>query len=181
MDRGRLFAAVLLGLVAGGAGAQEVGAPVPRARPDWLSALHARHAAAKPAPAPAPQPLRMLADDELRSASAMGPSAQLYYLTMAGNAKNNNDTKWHALDKLLVPGWGLIGANVSAKDVLYGPGGATPTLNRDGSVNLAIPAWVGELNVQNLHVGQSEGANFGDLQFKGVDMGRTSVIVSPAK
>lgn len=81
----------------------------------------------------------------------------------------------------LFPLLGVLNADVTARDVVYGPNGSAPRMNADGSINLALPASIGELDLQNIRTGVNDSANYGAVQIRGIDLSRTVITVAPTR
>lgn len=79
------------------------------------------------------------------------------------------------------PLFGLLNADVSARDISYAPGAGVPTVAPDGSYNLTLPLTVGEINLQNIRTGASDSNSFGSIQIRNLDLGRTVITVTPTK
>ncbi len=54
-------------------------------------------------------------------------------------------------------------------------------MNADGSINLALPATIGELDLQNIRTGVNDNSNYGSVQIKGIDLSRTVISVTPTR
>ena len=74
---------------------------------------------------------------------------------------------------------GMLSADVTLKDVRYGAGGGAAVWQRDGSVTLGLPSWIGEVDVRNVRANAGDGNSFGSLRINALDMGRTTVNVAP--
>jgi len=128
--------------------------------------------------------LRVLGDEELRGVSAKGYATtgfrQIRPLPIYSGQPGQPDMGGlRDLEALLNPVLGGLNADIQVKDVLYAPGGALPQANRDGSVNLMLPQSVGEIDFQNIHAGSAEGGNFGSVRINSIDMGHSTITVSP--
>src|SRR5471030_2442513 len=147
--------------------------------------------AAETGAAPTTTPLRPLDDAELggvstlvapadsRQAKAPNSRAPVWrwpFTSFGGGAQQTGD-----LDFLLHPLFGLFNADVAVRDVSFGSPDLLPRLNTDGSLNLPLPATVGEIDLQNLRIGPNDGATFGTLQIKGMDLSRTVITITPTK
>ncbi|WP_332855239.1 hypothetical protein [Duganella sp. S19_KUP01_CR8] len=91
------------------------------------------------------------------------------------------DGKAAGMGAVLFPLLGALNADVTARDVAYGPNGNVPRMNADGSINLALPATIGELDLQNIRTGVNDNSNFGSVQIRGIDLSRTVISVTPTK
>jgi hypothetical protein len=74
-----------------------------------------------------------------------------------------------------------LSADIVARDVDYGANSPFPRTNPDGSVTLPLPLSIGELDIQNIRAAPGDTSSFGAIQVKGIDFGRTSIIVTPGK
>lgn len=146
-----------------------------------LSAAHGDEAAAR---------LRALNDAELRGVSTpilapvpRLPARSLHrgLFPLHGLFGGVVDTKGAEMGSVLFPLLGVLNADVTARDVVYGPNGSAPRLNADGSVNLALPASIGELDLQNIRTGVNDNSNFGSVQIRGIDLSRTVITVAPTR
>lgn len=122
-----------------------------------------------PIPAPAPRP------------PARSLSRGLFPLHGLFGGGGNGDAKAANMGTQLFPLLGVLNADMTARDVSYGADGAALRMNADGSVNLALPATIGELDLQNIRAGVNDNANFGAVQIKGIDLSRTVITVTPTR
>lgn len=120
-----------------------------------------------PIPAPAPRP------------PARSLSRGLFPLL--GLFGGGAGSKAAGMGTQLFPLLGLLNADVTARDVAYGPDGAALRANVDGSVNLALPATIGELDLQNIRTGVNDNGNFGSVQIRGIDLNRTVITIAPSR
>lgn len=128
----------------------------------------ALRAAAMPAPAPtAVAPARPAAARNKLLERLLYPSA--------------DDGAGGFLRLLSHPFFGLLNADVSARDIVYGPAAGLAAPNADGSINLALPLTIGEINLQNIRTGATDPASFGSIQIRGLDLGRTVITVTPTR
>lgn len=152
-----------------------------------VPAAHGAEPRAAPAPGATPAPLQALSDTELRS--VVRPAAPSVVYLPLGPAKSG----WF---RLLQPGarqegshGGLppflsafpLSADIVARDVDYGANSPVPRMNLDGSMTLPLPLSIGELDIQNIRAAPGDTSSFGAIQIKGLDFGRTSIIVTPGK
>lgn len=146
-----------------------------------LSAAHGDEASAR---------LRALNDAELRGVStpiagpvARPPARSLHrgLFPLHGLFGGVAGAKGAEMGSVLFPLLGVLNADVTARDVVYGPNGSAPRLNADGSVNLALPASIGELDLQNIRAGVNDNSNFGSVQIRGIDLSRTVITVAPTR
>ncbi|WP_317204497.1 hypothetical protein, partial [Janthinobacterium sp.] len=131
---------------------------------------------ADPAPPAAASPWRALGEDEMRGVTAKGYAGMAFSQSRLRAAAPGGVGE---ADLFLHPVLGMLSADAQAKDVLYGPGGALPVWNRDGSVTLALPSWVGEIEVQNIRPGAAEGNSFGSVRINAIDLSRTTITIAP--
>ncbi len=133
--------------------------------------------------------LRMLNDAELRGVSTLipAPAPRLPARSLSRGLFplhglfGGGDGKAAGMGTQLFPLLGLLTADVTARDVAYGTDGAALRMNADGSVNLALPATIGELDLQNIRAGVNDNSNFGSVQIKGIDLSRTVISVTPTR
>ncbi|OEZ55441.1 hypothetical protein [Duganella sp. HH105] len=136
--------------------------------------------------------LRALNDTELRGVSTPIPAPVvrlpqrslhrgLFPLHGLFGGLGGADAKSAEMGTSLFPLLGVLNADVTARDVVYGPNGSAPRINADGSVNLALPASIGELDLQNIRTGVNDSANFGSVQIRGIDLSRTVITVAPTR
>lgn len=148
-----------------------------------LSSAHGDDAAAR---------LRALNDAELRGVSTPIPAPVLrppprplhrglFPLHGLFGGLGGADAKSAEMGTALFPLLGVLNADVTARDVVYGANGSAPRMNADGSINLALPASIGELDLQNIRTGVNDSANFGAVQIRGIDLSRTVITVAPTR
>ncbi|RFP11884.1 MULTISPECIES: hypothetical protein [unclassified Duganella] len=134
--------------------------------------------------------LHALNDAELRGVSTPIPapvprlparSLSRGLFPLHGLFGGGGDSKAAGMGTQLFPLLGLLNADVTARDVAYGTDGAALRMNADGSVNLALPATIGELDLQNIRTGVNDNSNFGSVQIKGIDLSRTVISVTPTR
>lgn len=110
-----------------------------------------------------------------KSLNGSAPPLQRLAALIGGGAKTGD------AGPLLFPMLGLINADVTSKDVVYGPNGAALKLNADGSFNLPLPLSIGEIDLQNIRTGQNDSTSFGAIQIRGIDMGRSVITITPTR
>lgn len=180
MKTGRLIIAVAALACAGAARAQDAGggaAPAAAATPLAAAAAGRGPSARRPGrPAPAGAGLRAMGDEEMRGVTAKGYAAMVFSQARLRPAQGAGAGD---LERFLNPLLGLLSAEVLAQDVLYGPGGALPVWNRDGSVTLALPEWVGGIEVRHIRAGAADAGSFGSVRVNAIDLGRTAITLSP--
>ncbi|RFP08659.1 MULTISPECIES: hypothetical protein [unclassified Duganella] len=120
--------------------------------------------------------LQALSEEELGDTSAQGLSDEL--LQIVKQTKNNGLEVVGDMAKLLNPVLGFLEADTSMKNVVYDPSKATATINKDGSLTLNLPSSIGELNFNNIRVKGTEGASFGSISIKGIDLTGTSITMA---
>lgn len=74
---------------------------------------------------------------------------------------------------------GAGGPGAAAAATPAGAGGALPVWHRDGSVALALPEWVGGIEVHNIRPGAADASSFGSVRINAIDLSRTTVTLSP--
>lgn len=79
------------------------------------------------------------------------------------------------------PLFGLLTADISARNVNYGSNTPAIRLNADGSYNLPLPVSIGELDLQNIRINPNDTNSFGSIQLRGVDLSHTVIVVLPPK
>ena len=136
--------------------------------------------------------LQSLNDTELRGVSTPIPLARVQarlparslnrsLFPLHGLFGGGGDAKGGDMGAALFPLLGVLNADVTAKDVVYAPNGGMPRLNADGSVNLPLPASIGELDLQNIRTSVNDSANFGAVQIRGIDLSRTVITIAPTR
>lgn len=128
---------------------------------------------------------RALGDAEMRGVSAKGYAAPRFGQPRLPPAPAGARQGFGELEPLLNPLApltalsGFLSADVTLKDVRYGAGGGAAVWQRDGSVTLGLPAWIGEVDVRNVRPNGGDGNSFGSLRINALDLGRTTVNVAP--
>ena len=120
--------------------------------------------------------LQALSEEELGDTSAQGLSDEL--LQVVKQAKHSGLEVVGDMAKLVNPVLGFLEADTSMKNVVYDPSKATATINKDGSLTLNLPSSIGELNFNNIRVKGTEGASFGSISIKGIDLTGTSITMA---
>jgi hypothetical protein len=84
---------------------------------------------------------------------------------------------------LLFPLFGILTADVSARDVSFGSNPTSLRLNPDGSYTVPLPQTIGELDVQNIRINSPDSNNnsFGSVQMRGIDLNRTVITITPTR
>jgi len=82
---------------------------------------------------------------------------------------------------LLFPLFGILTADVSARDVSFGSNPTALRLNADGSYTVPLPQTIGELDLNNIRINSSDSNNnsFGSVQLRGIDLSRTVITITP--
>ena len=150
-----------------------------------LGAIGLGAAAGEPAKAPA---LAALSDTELRAVSTPIPPS---VVRLPAAPARGLWARWRnpqqpaatpgAQAIALFPMLGLLSADWSARDIVYGAGGPGLKINQDGSYNLPLPVSVGELDVQNIRTSPAANASFGAIQVRGIELNQTVITVIPNK
>lgn len=136
---------------------------------------------------------KVLADEDMRGVSAKGyPVPQAGPVRgrplWAGARQGFNEREPLPLTPPLYPLnplnplFGLLSADVSFKDVRYGAGGGAPVWQRDGSLTLGLPAWIGEVDVRTIRTMSANGgdaSSFGSLRINALDLSRSTISVAP--
>lgn len=120
--------------------------------------------------------LQAMSEEELGETSAQGLSDQL--VNAVKDAKHNGLEVIGDMAKIVNPVLGFLEADTSMKNVVYDPSKATATINKDGSLTLAMPSSIGEINFDNIRVKGSEGPSFGSIAIRGIDLTGTTITVS---
>jgi len=141
-----------------------------------------------------PAALKRLDDAELRGvngptqplvtrAPARGASFKTPLLRNLFPSLNVGSSGGSDAQGLLFPLFGILTADVSAKDVSFGSNPTSLRLNPDGSYTLPLPQTIGELDVQNIRINSAEGNNssFGSVQLRGIDLNRTVITITPTR
>lgn len=143
-------------------------------------------------PAPAASTLRPLDEAALRAAAMPVVARPVVAPARPASTRNQLWQRWlfpasadstdgGYLRLLSHPLFGLLNADVSARDIVYAPGATLMAPTADGAIQLALPQSVGEINLQNIRTGAADNTNFGSIQIKGLDLGRTVITVTPTK
>ncbi|WP_229257247.1 hypothetical protein [Duganella callida] len=119
--------------------------------------------------------LQALTEEELGDTSAQGLSDDL--INAVKQAKGNGVAVIGEMGKLLNPVLGFLEADTSMKNVVYDPGKAVATINKDGSLTLSLPSSIGEIAFNNIHVRGTEGSSFGSISIKGIDLSGTTITL----
>jgi hypothetical protein len=138
-------------------------------------AASALPAAALSASVPGTRALRALSEEELGETSAQGLSDDLVNAVKA--AKSSHLEVVGEISKLLNPVLGFLEADTSMKNVIYDPGKAAATVNRDGTLTLSLPSSIGEIAFNNIRVKGTEGSSFGSISIKGIDLSGTTITL----
>jgi hypothetical protein len=157
-----------------------------------LALLAALPAFGADTPAPAAPTLRPLDEAALRAAAMPLVARPVMTQVRPASPRNQPWQRWlfpvsadstdgGYLRLLSHPLFGLLNADVSARDIVYAPGAALTAPAADGAIQLALPQSVGEINLQNIRTGATDNTNFGSIQIKGLDLGRTVITVTPTK
>ncbi|WP_273674579.1 hypothetical protein [Janthinobacterium fluminis] len=156
------------------AGAEQAAPAKPR------KSLFARFLA-RPAPAAAPAAIawRALDDEDMRGVVAKGYASIVFAQSRLRPQPGAGQSGLGNPDLLLNPVLGMLSADILAKDVLYGAGGALPVWNADGSVTLALPDWVGTIDVPSIRVNAADDNSFGSVRVNAIDLSRTTITVRP--
>ena len=133
--------------------------------------------AAPPAAAPALGGLQPMSEDELGATSAQGLHDELVQHVQKQMKENGVDVIGD-MAKVLNPVLGFLDSDVSMKNVVYDPARTTATLAKDGTLTLALPTSIGEINFANIRVHGSQGPSFGSISIKGIDL--TGTVISLA-
>ncbi|MFI4939669.1 MAG: hypothetical protein ACHP7O_04895 [Burkholderiales bacterium] len=70
----------------------------------------------------------------------------------------------------------LLSADTTVKDVVFG-NAATPVFNKDGSVALSVPNWIGDVNFQNIRVAGNTGTFFGSMDIQNINLTGTTLTL----
>jgi hypothetical protein len=127
------------------------------------------------ASAPAARALRALSEEELGDSSAQGLSDDLIYAVK--QARGNGVEVVGAMSRLLNPVLGFLEADTTMKNVVYDPGKAAATINKDGTLTLSLPSSIGEIAFNNIRIKGTEGSSFGSISIKGIDLTGTSITL----
>lgn len=121
--------------------------------------------------------LQMLTEDELSDTTAQGLSDDLVQ-HVKQQVKNNGLEVIGDMAKIVNPVLGFLESDMSMKNVVYDPGKAAATINKDGSLTLSMPTSIGELNFNNIRIKGSDGPSFGSIAIRGIDLSGTTVTVA---
>lgn len=120
--------------------------------------------------------MQMLTEDELSGTAAQGLGDDLVS-QIRQQVKSNGLEVVGDMAKILNPVLGFLDSDMSMKDVVYDPSKAAATINKDGSMTLSLPTSIGEVNFANLRVKGSDGASFGSISIKNIDLTGTVITV----
>ena len=150
-----------------------------------LLVLPLLHAAAR-----AGEPLQRLDDAELRNVNGQTQPAPARVMMRAAPARTTflrnlfptfgNHTGGDA-QSVLFPLFGILTADVSAKDVNFGSNATALKLNPDGSYTVPLPQTIGELELNNIRINSSDSNSFGNIQMRGIDLSRTVITITPTR
>ncbi len=120
-----------------------------------------------------------LSEDDLGDVSAQGLQDDLL------RQVRSKDAGVKTLGKLVTamnPVLDFLEAETTVKDVVYDPAHAKTTINPDGSITLAMPSSIGEINFDNIRVkGDTSGASFGSISIKAIDFTGTTLTIAAHK
>lgn len=141
-----------------------------------------------PAAALAGEPLKRLDDAELRSVNGQTQPAPARVVQRTLPARNaflrnlfpnfGHNTGGDA-QSVLFPLFGILTAEVTAKDVNFGSNPTALKLNPDGSYTVPLPQTIGELELNNIRINASDSNSFGNIQMRGIDLSRTVITITP--
>jgi hypothetical protein len=121
--------------------------------------------------------LQALSDEEMSATSAQGLHDELVQ-SVQKQMKDKGVEVIGDMAKVLNPVLGFLESDMTMKNVVYDPAHTTATLNKDGTLTLALPTSIGEISFANIRVRGSEGPSFGSISIKGIDL--TGTVISLA-
>lgn len=116
-------------------------------------------------------------DEELSSVSAQGLERLIDQLIRNQNNPDGVKTAG-AIIKLLNPTLLFLDADITMKDVVYDADHAISTVNKDGSITLALPSTIGQISFKDIRVSGSTGPSFGSIEINNIDLRGTTITVS---
>lgn len=126
--------------------------------------------------------MQRLSEDELRRVAAQGFADRFMqrialYLSsgLAINAIGDSATLLNPFGDAFA---GLLEADITFKDVVFNPVNPSTLVNSDGSVLVRLPSTIGELNIRNIRIRGSNGASFGSVTIRDLDLGGTTLRVT---
>ncbi len=124
--------------------------------------------------------LKAMTDSDMGDVTAQGASSNIPsvqdILANTLDTSDNGESTLQTLGNLLMPATDLLDADVEMSDVTYAAGPRTQ-LNADGSIDVALPAHIGQLAFKNVRVQGSEGSTLGDLYIKDIDLSNVDVTI----
>jgi hypothetical protein len=72
---------------------------------------------------------------------------------------------------------GLIDAETTFKDAVFNPAFPSMLVDKDGSVLIRLPATIGEISFRNIRIRGSNGASFGSVTIRNIDLTGTTIRI----
>jgi hypothetical protein len=61
---------------------------------------------------------------------------------------------------------------------VYDPARAAASVGKDGTLTLNLPTSIGEISFQNIRMRGSDGASFGNITIRGIDLSGTVITLA---
>jgi hypothetical protein len=142
-----------------------------------LAPLETYAATALPAFAANAPMTRQLSDEELGAVSAQSLNDELVQ-HVRQQINNNGLEVFGDLGKALHPVLSFLESDTSMRNVVYDPAKAAASVGKDGTLTLNLPTSIGEISFQNIRVRGSDGASFGNITIKGIDLSGTVITLA---
>jgi hypothetical protein len=121
--------------------------------------------------------MRQLSDEELGAVSAQGLNDELVQ-HVRQQINSNGLEVIGDLTKALHPVLSFLESDTSMRNVVYDPAKAAASVGKDGTLTLSLPTSIGEISFQNIRVRGSDGASFGNITIKGIDLSGTVITLA---
>jgi hypothetical protein len=121
--------------------------------------------------------MRQLSDEELGAVSAQGLNDELVQ-HVRQQINSNGLEVIGDLTKALHPVLSFLESDTSMRNVVYDPAKAAASVGKDGTLTLNLPTSIGEISFQNIRVRGSDGASFGNITIKGIDLSGTVITLA---
>lgn len=118
-----------------------------------------------------------MTEDDLRHASARGWPDNLFKTSVYA-ADGNVIEMFGDAGRFLNPLGSLLEADTGFRDVVYNPADPSIVTDRDGSTMIRLPATIGEISLRNIRVKGSNGASFGSVTIRNIDLRGTVIKIS---
>jgi len=125
--------------------------------------------------------LRALNEEELRRVAAQGLTEDRMFRFSRYATSGFGVEVLGDMATLLNPVASVLDANITFQDAVFNPLNPTVLIDSSGSSIYRIPQTVGVMNVENIRVRGSNGASFGSVTIRGIDLRGTTIRVTPRR